>query len=195
MKGLFIFPVLLSYLFGIPAFADIQKGLDAYKSGDYATALKEWKPLADQGHAVAQYNLGIGYANGKGVIQDYKGALKWFKLAAKQGHAEAQYNLGIGYAKGKGVIQDYKGALKWFKLAAKQGHAKAQYNLGVGYANGNGVIQDYTLAHMWINIAASQANVNWMKYRDIIAEKMTPSQIEKAQQLAQECEAKNYKGC
>ncbi len=159
MKGLFIFPVLLILLFGIPAFADYQKGLDAYESGDYATALKEWKPLADQGHAVAQYNLGIGYANGKGVIQDYKGALKWFKLAAKQGHA------------------------------------KAQYNLGIGYANGKGVIQDYTLAHMWINIAASQANVNWMKYRDIIAEKMTPSQIEKAQQLAQECVAKNYKDC
>jgi len=94
MKGFLIFPVLLIFLFGIPAFADYQKGLDAYESGDYATALKEWKPLADQGHVVAQYNLGIGYANGKGVIQDYKGALKWFKLAAKQGHAEAQYRKG-----------------------------------------------------------------------------------------------------
>lgn len=45
----FILPVLLIFLFGSPAFADYQKGLDAAKSGDYATALKEWKPLAEQG--------------------------------------------------------------------------------------------------------------------------------------------------
>jgi len=47
MKGIFIFPVL-PILFCIPAFADYQKGLAAFESGDYATALKEWEPLADQ---------------------------------------------------------------------------------------------------------------------------------------------------
>ena len=51
MKGLFILPVLLFFLFSTPTFADFQKGLDAYQSGDYATALKEWKPLTDQGYA------------------------------------------------------------------------------------------------------------------------------------------------
>jgi TPR repeat protein len=39
--------------------ADFQKGLTAYDSGDYATALREWTPLAEQGYADAQYNLGV----------------------------------------------------------------------------------------------------------------------------------------
>ena len=46
---------------------DFQKGFRAYKSGDYATALREWRPLAEQGNADAQYNLGVMYYNGKGV--------------------------------------------------------------------------------------------------------------------------------
>ena len=54
MKGLFIFPVLLIFLFGTPAFADLEKGRDAYSSGDFATALKEFKPLAKQGDANGQ---------------------------------------------------------------------------------------------------------------------------------------------
>jgi TPR repeat protein len=50
--------------------ADFWKGIDAANRGDYATALQEWKPLAEQGHASAQYNLGVMYANGYGVTQD-----------------------------------------------------------------------------------------------------------------------------
>jgi TPR repeat protein len=50
--------------------ADLQKGLTAYKSGDYATALREWTPLAKQGDAHAQNNLGLMYKNGQGVPQD-----------------------------------------------------------------------------------------------------------------------------
>ena len=78
---------------GVSASADFQKGLTAYKSGDYATALREWTPLAEQGNADAQYFLGHMYRNGWGVSQDYKTALKWWKLAAKQGSANTQYNL------------------------------------------------------------------------------------------------------
>ena len=54
------------------ASADYRKGWDAYKSGDYATALREWKPLAEQGYADAQYNLGRMYEFGKGVPQSHK---------------------------------------------------------------------------------------------------------------------------
>jgi len=66
MNRLLILPVLLfTLLVGTPAFsADYQKGLTAYDSGDYATALREWTPLADQGIAIAQYNLGWMYENG-----------------------------------------------------------------------------------------------------------------------------------
>ena len=84
----------------------------AYERGDYATALREWKPLAKQGNASAQFNLGMTYANGRGVPQDYKTAVKWYKLAAKQGLIDAQYTLGVLYANGQGVPQDYKTAVK-----------------------------------------------------------------------------------
>ena len=70
---------------GMSASADFQKGLTATVSGDYATALREWKPLAEQGNVFAQYNLGNRYRKGEGVPQDYKTAMKWYRLAAKQG--------------------------------------------------------------------------------------------------------------
>ena len=139
-----IFPVLLlTLLIGNPAFsADFQKGFDAYESGDYATALREWNPLAEKKGFLsfiyskkdimsAQYNLGVMYANGVGVPQDDKTAVKWYTLAAEQGHASAQYNLGVMYRKGQGVPQDDKTAVKWYTLAAEQGDAAAQYNLGL----------------------------------------------------------------
>ncbi len=73
MTRLFILPVLLlTLLLGTPAVAaDHSKGLDAYKRGDFATALREWRPLAEQGYADAQFNLGLMYEKGKSVTQDY----------------------------------------------------------------------------------------------------------------------------
>ena len=198
MKQLLILPVLLlTLLVGTPASsADFQKGLDAAQKRDFATALRELTPLAKQGHARAQYNLGLMYKNGQGVPQDYKTAIKWYQLAAEQGNASAQFNLGLLYKKGEGVPQDYKTAVKWYKLAAEQGHASAQNNLGLMYDNGQGVPQDYTRAHMWWNIAASSGkSKNAPKNRDIIAKKMSPTELESAKKLARECVAKNYKGC
>ena len=98
--------------------ADFDKGLAAAQSGDYATALREWKPLAEQGYASAQLNLGVMYNNGRGVPQDYETAVKWYTLAAEQGTAVAQYNLGTMYALGNGVIQDNVYAHMWLNIAA-----------------------------------------------------------------------------
>jgi len=86
--------------------ADFQAGLAAYNQGDYATALKEWRPLAEQGDATAQFNLGVMYNFGQGVPQDYQEAVRWYRLAAEQGYAPAQFNLGFLYDKGLGVPQD-----------------------------------------------------------------------------------------
>ena len=55
--------------------ADFNKGVAAYKSGDFATALREWRPLARRGNAGVQYLLGLMYALGQGALQDYKTAL------------------------------------------------------------------------------------------------------------------------
>jgi TPR repeat protein len=62
----------------LPAVIDFQTGLEAYKRGDYATALKEWRPLAENGDAQAQFQLGVMYHNGEGVQKDDKEAVKWF---------------------------------------------------------------------------------------------------------------------
>jgi len=91
--------------------------------------------------------------------------------------------------------RDYATALREWKPLAEQGNARAQFNLGVMYKNGQGVIQDDVYAHMWWNIAASSGNKNAVKSRGIVAKRMTPSQIAKAQKLARECVKKNYKGC
>ena len=144
MKTLIIIPVLLFSLFlGLPSYSsDFDKGLTAYNNGDYATALKEWKPLAEEGDVDAQYYLGVLYDNGDGVPQDYKEAVRWYKLAAEQGVAEAQFNLGNMYYDGQGVSVDYKEAVRWFTLAAEQGDVDAQYNLDFIHRKGLGVPQD-----------------------------------------------------
>ena len=179
----------------MPTSADFQKGADAYKRGDYATTLREWEPLAEQGHASAQSNLGTMYHYGEGVPKDDKTALKWYRLAAEQGDAYAQHNLGTMYYYGEGVPQNHKTAVKWWRLAAEQGHAGAQAKLGAMYALGQGVIQDNVYAHMWGNLAASNGNETGGKLRDFVAKKMTPTQLETAQRLARECVRKKYKEC
>ena len=69
-------------------------GMDAYQRGDYATAMRLWRPLADQGNAAAQLYLGIMYEEGWGGPQDYSAALSWYRNAADQGNAAAQLYLG-----------------------------------------------------------------------------------------------------
>jgi hypothetical protein len=86
--------------------------------------------------------------------------------------------------------------VKWYRLAAEQGYSIAQSNLGLMYGKGHGVIQDYIRALMWFNIAASSGeNKKASKNRDIVAKRMTTSQIETAQKLSREYLKKNYKGC
>ena len=101
---------------------DFQKGLAAAQAGDFATALQEFTPLAEQGNADAQYNLGLMYKNGHGVPQDYAEAVKWYRLAADQGGAEAQSNLGNMYANGLGVLQDNQTAHMWYNIGAANGN-------------------------------------------------------------------------
>src|ERR1035438_1191098 len=129
----------------LPAMADLAAGQQALKNGDYATAVKEFLPLAKQGNAVAQVNLGVIFHLGQGVAQDYKEALRWYRLAAHQGNAVAQAGLGVMYIQGHGVPQDYTEAARWFRLAAHQGDASAQAGLGAMYHEGLGVVQDYKI--------------------------------------------------
>ena len=100
------------------------------------------------------------------------------------------------YFEGEGVLQDYSQAVKWYKLlAAEQGDADAQYHLSAMYANGWGISTDFILAHVWGNLANLNGNSNGAEIRDSVAIVMTTNQIQRAQNLAQECKEKDYKDC
>lgn len=128
----------------------------AFGRGDFATAYRLIRPMAEQGSAKAQYNLAIMYYNGYGVPQDLAETAKWYRKAADQGHPAAQYNLGVMYHEGEGVPQDFTEAARWFRKAADQGMADAQYNLGIMYDKGEGVPQDAAEMVKWYRKAADQ---------------------------------------
>ena len=157
-------------LFILSACGDYEKGADAYKEGDHATAYSVFQPLAEN-----------------------KGFLSLFY--AEEDVIKAQSNLGEMYQKGNGVPQDDKTAVKWWRLAGEQGYTRAQFNLGVMYHKGKGVKRDNVFALMWWIIAASSGYKDAVKYREMVAKMMTPADISAAQNLARECVKKNYKGC
>ncbi len=186
-------PILLSVILSLfipPAFsADVQAGRQAWVKRDYSTALKEYRPLAEQGHSEAQYRLGNMYFLGEGVIQDYVETIKWFTLAAEQGYMVAQRRLGGIYSSYYLGLLDYEAALKWYTLAAEQGSSDAQFGLGQMYGYGSSDFQDNVIAHMWYNIYASNGGLP--QFRNEISQDMTPEQIGKAQDLAREWVSKH----
>jgi len=174
---------------------EIDKGYEAYNDGDYATALKEWKPIAEQGYAFAQYNLGILYEYGNGVPKDYAEAVKWYRLSAEQGYAISQYSLGLMYSNGYGVLKDKAEAVKWWRLSAEQGYVYAQGMLGIMYELGEGVLKDDITAHMWYNIASGNGHKSAGDWRDGRAGFMSASDIKKATDMANKCMENDYKKC
>jgi hypothetical protein len=124
-----------SILAGIPSFDEIpststtagssENADAAYGRGDYRTALRLLRPLAEQSNSAAQTTLGLMYYEGRGAQQNSAEAVKWWRKAAKQGYAQAQYNLGFMYDEGGGLQQNYVLAHMWYNLAAKQGNKDA----------------------------------------------------------------------
>src|SRR4030043_216659 len=117
--------LIISLLMAGPAIGEpFEDATKAYYRGDYETAYRLIKPLAEQGLPEAQFNLGLMYDKGQGVPQDYAEAVKWYRKAAEQGNTSAQFNLGLMYDKGQGVPQDYAEAVRWYRKAADQGFAE-----------------------------------------------------------------------
>ena len=139
---------IIGLVFALSATAqDFKKGVEAYQREDYEAALAEWRPLAEQGAAAAQYNLGQMYSDGKGMARDDGRAMTWYRKAAEQGHLEAQTNVGFMYSRGRGVKQDFARAIEWYRKAAEQGYADAQYDLGYMYDKGRGVPARFCQGH------------------------------------------------
>ena len=157
LTALFVAPVAL---YCSAAVAGLKEGYDALSRKDYATAIKEYRPLAERGDAEAQYRIGRLYEFGNGYPKDQAQGIAWIRKAAAQNHADAQQELGVIYATGDGVKQDNVQAVAWFRKAATQGDATAQYNLGLLYAKGQGVGKDYAQAIDWWRKSATQGNAD-----------------------------------
>ena len=149
-----------------------------------------------QGHARAQFYLGLMYKTGTGVPQDDKEAVKWFRSAALQGDAGGKLGLRLMHDSAKNAPQDNPEEIQWVRLAAEQGDAMAQLGLGFMYGYGDRAPQgyhvprDYIEAYKWFSLVAPQSSGKRHEVaitaRDDIAKEMTPVQIAKSQRLARE---------
>ncbi len=114
-------------------------------------ALRE---AAANGDALALFEIGSRYTEGRGVSPDLREAAKWYKYAADLGFAPAQYRLANFYEKGTGLDRDLSKAMNWYQMAAEQGNASAMHNLAVLYAMGQDGVSDYDSAGDWFTRAA-----------------------------------------
>ena len=112
------------------------------------------KSKAENGDAVAQYDLAARYADGRGFDRDPASALQWFEKAAAQGQAQAEYRLGVIYEKGVGAARDARRARDHYEKAASRGHVRAMHNLAVLEAEGVDGKPDYASAAQWFRRAA-----------------------------------------
>ena len=137
---------------GDAAAAGVKSGIDAWQAGDYAGAVRTWRPLADRGSADAQFNLGQAYRLGRGVPADLRIAQSWFEKAAQQGHSQAQANLGLILHQNG----ERQRAMPWIRKAADAGDPRAQYVLGTELFNGDLLPKDWPRAYALMQLAAGQ---------------------------------------
>ena len=193
-KLLFVIAVFAASLM-LPARAQpLQDGAHFYERGDYAQALAAWRPLASQGNAEAQNNLGLLYLDGKGVPANLSEAVRYFQLSAAAGSALGQNNLGGLYRDGRGVPQDFARAARWFAASASQGNTAGMYNLGLMYELGQGMKADPVEASLWYTLAAGEVP-NAAAHRDALWRNMTPAAQARARQMAAACGQSGYKDC
>ena len=184
----------LGILLAVPVRASpLETGRAAYELGDYATAMAALVPLAEQGDAGAQHDLGLMYSLGRGVTKNQSEGIYWQRLSANQGNAEAQAWLGGAYFHGWGVPRDLNESAKWYRAAADQGLARAKDSLGALYGNGFGVPQDYVEALKWSLLALAGYKASEIEARRLVtvnrdrqAEKLTPAQIAVAERRARQ---------
>ncbi len=128
----------------------LEAGLAAMERGHYATAIRSWMPLAEDGVPEAQNNIGHMYEEGLGVPQNYILAMNWYRQAADNDLPEAQHNMGLLYYHGYGVAQNLVESFSWFKKAADEDLMESEYMVGLAYERGDGVSLDYALAREYL---------------------------------------------
>lgn len=149
--------LLLILLIAAPSGASFTAGLAAYQKGDFQTAYRAFRDSAEQGHADAQYRIGLMYAKGEFVARDESLAIGWLRRAAEQGHIDAQVAAGLMLIRKTGPeINPNDQDIAWMRRAARIGGIEAQAGLGQKFYTGQGVPRDYTEAFLWLRRAAEQ---------------------------------------
>ncbi|MGA1207813.1 MAG: tetratricopeptide repeat protein [Litorivicinaceae bacterium] len=134
----------------------VEPGVRALERGHYSTAMRSWLPLAREGVAEAQNNVGLMYERGLGVTQNYPEAMVWYRQAADQGLPEANLNLGLLYYSGYGTQVNDREAYRRFRAAAADTLAEAQYMVGLMHFSGRGTAQSFVEAYRGFLDAAKQ---------------------------------------
>jgi hypothetical protein len=128
----FMIIVLLSFSLLPASYAGaVDQAISVYDSGNYLSARRIFKTIAQQGDPVAQRYLALMFDKGQGGVQDYGKAVEWYEKAAKQNDSPAQYFLGVKYLNGQGVALNEKLAYAWFAIALNNGYEKAANPLKV----------------------------------------------------------------
>ena len=136
-------------------------GILCYKSQNYQFALLWYWLAARQGHAEAEFLLGLLYEEGEIIGQDYAKAVMYFKRSAEKGFVLGQNNYAWMLIRGDGVERDYSKGFKWYKLAAEQGFHKAQFIVGLAYFLGawpSVAKQNFQEAAKWLRLSADQGD-------------------------------------
>jgi len=131
-------------------------GVECEERKDYVGALKHYEQAAKKGNAIAEFNLGSLYFQGRGVDLNVKKAFEYYEQAAEKGYVIAESNLGFLYLGGRGVKQSNKKAFEYYERAAEKGYAVAESELGSLYLKGRGVKQSNEKAFTYFQRAANQ---------------------------------------
>lgn len=119
-----------------------------------AVGTEQLRLAAAQGNPAALFEVGLRYAEGRGVNRDPAEAARWYERAAERGLAVAQYRLATLFEGGQGVAEDRTAARDWYQLAAEQGNIQAMHNLGVMLSQGVNGSPDFVGAIDWFTAAA-----------------------------------------
>ena len=141
-----------------PVTPSIAAGTVAARNRDFALALANFKPLAEQGDADAERAMGQLLMQNCTGLQDKPAAVEWLNKAAAAGNVAARNLLGSAYMTGNGVPLDDNKAFALFSQTAAAGNAAGEMELGYLYLTGRGVPQDKYQGLQWTVKAAEQGN-------------------------------------
>lgn len=174
--------------------AQFEAGVKAVDANNMPLAFKDFLLSANQGHALAQFNVALMYEQGLGVSKNEKEAFVWYGKSALQGNAAAQFNLGVLYENGRGTAVDFVKANTWYRKASVQGDGLAIGNLGMLYIRGQGVKENKIagLALLLTSAAMDNSPENQARNNITATRGLTKAMVTEAQKLSDEMsKAKN----